>query len=112
MEPVDGGGGGGVSLQYNYCAGDYEVVSATYPMQLIIARLGSSETVYVHAAVHVSILIYHQLLLISQNNHVFTNVGCLASWWFCYPGFPLHHWLIVARSSSSNTEGECWVAAG
>ena len=34
-----------------------------------------------------------QSALVSYN-HVFTNVGCLASWWFSYPGLPLLHWLI------------------
>ena len=45
---------------------------------------------------------YHQFLppvVVYQysykNNHVFTNVGYLASWWFSYPGLPLHHWLVL-----------------
>ena len=61
-------------------------------------------------------LIYHQLLttsshyqlllinIVTKSSHEFTNVGCLVSWWFSYPGFPLHHWLIWP--SSSNTERE------
>ena len=47
-----------------------------------------------HDIVHV--LLYHQflpLVVVNQyscrDGHVFTNVGCLASWWFSYPTFPL-----------------------
>ena len=47
---------------------------------------------YMPILIYIPPVAYHQLLLISivtKNNNVFTNVGCLASWWFSNPGLPL-----------------------
>ena len=56
------------------------------------AQLNELLKVHVHDLLTTSSVVVNQYSY--KNNHVFTNVGCLASWWFSYPGLPLHHWLI------------------
>ena len=93
-----------------FCSRPAAITSAVcLDLAVIIRAEFRSRPAVISSAVHLDLAVliraHSHACAAWGNNHVFTSVGCLASWWFSYPGLPLHHWLVLQAQILGKSAG-------